>query len=229
MNILEKLKIGWSKWSRNIFFQVPGSKLEKKIKITFKNPSLLKEAMSFKSEKQEQLEFIGDAVLGLVISDLLCKMHPDLKEGELTVARSNLVNRKILAHKFRSFGLIKYFNTPAGMELSDKFLCNAFESLLGAIYLDQGYSFSYSLVKRWFIEELFDIRALLLRDYKTELQELMQKKGLSLPAYQVEEKNGLFLAVLNLNGVILNGIGNTRKNAEQEVASKGVNHLKNLN
>ncbi len=115
------------------------------------------------------------------------------------------------------------------MDLSEKFLCNAFESLLGAIYLDQGYSFSYSLVKRWFKDELININTLLIRDYKTELQELMQKKGLSLPIYQVEERNGLFFAVLNLNGVVLNGIGNTRKSAEQEAASKGVNHFKNQN
>ncbi|OGG42831.1 ribonuclease III, partial [Candidatus Jorgensenbacteria bacterium RIFCSPLOWO2_12_FULL_42_11] len=133
------------------------SNLEKKIKIEFKNRSLLKEALTHRSylnenpkmgPHNERMEFLGDSVLELITSEFLFKKYPDQAEGQLTVLRAALINYQILARVAREIGLENYIFLSKG-EAKDTgkgreaILANAFEALLAAIYLDRGYKLSH--------------------------------------------------------------------------------------
>ncbi len=197
------------------------------INIQVNNLSLIKDALTHKSERQEQLEFIGDAVLGLVISKMLCQTHPEFGEGNLTIARSNLVNKKYLCNKFREIGLNKFLDLQTGVEETERIMGDAFEALIGAIFIDKGFEVISDLINKWFKLDIIDASILLERDYKTELQEYLQKKGLSLPQYISIEKEKLFHTSIFINNkMISTGKGLTKKAAEQEAASQALYIIK---
>lgn len=188
---------------------------------------LVEEVFNLKSTKREQLEYIGDAVLGLAISQHLCQLYPYFGEGQLTVARSNLINRRFLAKKFHELKLESFFELGSSSEETERILGDTFEAFIGAIFLEKGFDTVSNLILKWFTQDLKNYSKIIKKDYKTELQELLQKKGLPLPVYYTIEKDMKFFSSLLIEGkIISSGIGLSKKTAEQEAACQAFSILK---
>jgi ribonuclease III len=180
----------------------------------------------------ERLEFLGDSVLGLVVTDELYRSHPDLPEGQLAKLRASVVNMTSLAKVARSLGdggvgphllLGRGEQTTGGRE-KDSILADALEALLGAVHLGLGLDAAATLVHRLFDPLLAEsaTRGAAL-DWKTSLQELGAAQGLGAPTYAVEDDGPdhakTFTAVVLLDGTPYGrGTGRTKKAAEQEAA-----------
>lgn len=180
--------------------------LELKIKITFKNKDLLKEALTHRSylnenpsetlSHNERLEFLGDAVLELIVTENLFQKHPKSAEGFLTSLRAALVNYQMLARVARQIDLENYLLLSRGEskdtgKAREVILANAFEALIGAIYLDQGYNATGDFIIRFmfpFLETI--IKEGLYKDAKSFLQEIAQEKFKVTPSYRVLEESG---------------------------------------
>ena len=167
----------------------------------FANRDLLVQALTHSSVSSstlgnnERLEFLGDAVLETVISILLYRCLPESTEGQLTEARSAIVNRSTLARVGRSMGLGRFVQvgkgTVCGEEIPSSILANAFEALLGAVFLDGGMDAAERVVRRLLIEEIDRaIQPENRQNYKSRLQELCQRELGVLPRYCVEEERG---------------------------------------
>lgn len=211
-------------------------------KFTPYHLQLYKQALLHKSMTQnksagvrhsnERLEFLGDAVIDAIIGDYLYTTYPNENEGFLTKARSKLVSRKHLSHLAISTGLDKLLvsdvkNKKAMANLAG----NAFEALIGAIYLRKGYSFVQKrlidLIKRFtHIEEYLEVDD----DYKTQMYQWVQKnkKNLSFRSKEIENKKSFEVELMIDNEVICSAIGSNIKTAEQE-ASKAAIKLLNVN
>lgn len=181
-------------------------KLEKAIGIPFRNADLLKQALVHRSylnenpgfplDHNERLEFLGDAVLELVVTEYLYRTYPN-PEGELTNWRASLVNAKMLSELSKEAGLDDYLYLSRG-EAQDangkarqSILANAFESLIGAIYLDQGWDAAKRFVESRLVSRLpVIIREELYKDPKSHLQELAQERFGYTPTYRVLEESG---------------------------------------
>ena len=142
-------------------------------------------------EDNERLEFLGDSVLNLVISEHLCHRYPAYDEGKLTKLKSSLVNRKslLLWAKKLSLGdylLISEEEEIAGGRQRDSLLSNALEALIGAIYEDQG----WDKVRKFFLGQISTLKGIRKADYKSRLQELIQKRYKILPEYGVKTESG---------------------------------------
>jgi ribonuclease III len=177
----------------------------------------------------ERLEFLGDSVLGLIVTDTLFRGHPDLPEGQLAKLRAAVVNMRALAGVARQLDLGAYIRLGRGEEGTggrDKasILADTLEAVIGAVYLDRGLEAADALVHR-----LFD--ALIVRsaslgaglDWKTSLQELTATEELGVPEYHVEESGPdhqkSFRAVVAVGGVEYGrGEGRSKKEAEQQAA-----------
>jgi len=215
--------------------------LEKKLEYSFKDSSLLDEALTHKSFANEQkgegrkdnerLEFLGDAVLDLVISELLFREFPSLKEGELSKKRASLVREEGLAPVARDVGIGGCLRLGRGEELSggrekESLLADALESIIAAVYLDGGFGAAEALVKRLF-GPLVSSSAL-IADFKSQIQELSQKQGLGVPCYETLAEEGpdhdrRFEVALVLNGKTLaTGRGRSLKEAQQAAARKAL-------
>jgi len=216
------------------------SKLEEKLGINFKNEDLLKEALthrSFLNEKHdwplphnERLEFLGDAVLELTVTEYLYEKFPKEDEGKLTVLRAALVNYQMLAKVAEDLELQKYIWMSKGErgdnpKAKEVILANAIEAVIGAIYLDQGYVATEQFVKKFILIHLNEVlETKSYRDAKSELQELVQERMKLTPIYRViseagpaHDKNfriGVFLGE-NLAG---EGEGSSKQEAEIEAA-----------
>jgi ribonuclease-3 len=179
----------------------------------------------------ERLEFLGDSVLGIVVTDTLYRTYPDLPEGQLAKLRAAVVNARALADVARTLGLGSYLLLGRGEETTggrDKLsiLADAMEAVIGAVYLSSGQGESSELVHRLF-DPLIRASALLGAglDCKTSLQEAAANAGLGLPDYQVED-SGLdhekeFDARVVVAGEALGfGHGRSKKVAEQEAAEQ---------
>ncbi|TQL95231.1 RNAse III [Actinoallomurus bryophytorum] len=201
------------------------------------DPELLERALTHRSyayengglPTNERLEFLGDSVLGLVVTDTLFNGHPDLPEGQLAKLRAAVVNMRALAGVARQLDLGAYIRLGRGEEGTggrDKasILADTLEAVIGAVYLDQGLKAADALVHR-----LFD--ALIIRsaslgaglDWKTSLQELTATEELGVPEYHVEESGPdhqkSFRAVVAVGGVAYgHGEGRSKKEAEQQAA-----------
>lgn len=192
----------------------------------------------------ERLEYLGDAVLGMVVSRLLFDEYPDKDEGYLSKLRAELVNEKTLSKWSQELQLDQALRLGKGEELSggrqkSRLLASVFEALVGAVYKSKGLDF----VSEW-LEPIVRRQLELNRDayknltneftdYKTQLQEVLQAKAMSLPQYRLVEEKGPshqkeFLVELSLAGSIFSSWGKTKKNAEQEVAKMCLSYL-NLN
>ncbi len=177
----------------------------------------------------ERLEFLGDAVLGLVVTDTLFRLHPDLPEGQLAKLRAAVVNMRALADVGRSLDLGRYVRLGRGEESTggrDKssILADTVEAVIGALYIGRGLEQAADFVHRLFdplIVEASQLGAGL--DWKTSLQELTAASGLGVPAYLVEESGPdhekVFQAIAIVGELEYgSGVGSTKKEAEQRAA-----------
>ncbi|AXU12412.1 ribonuclease III [Streptomyces clavuligerus] len=177
----------------------------------------------------ERLEFLGDSVLGLVVTDTLYRTHPDLPEGQLAKLRAAVVNSRALAEVGRGLELGAFIRLGRGEEGTggrDKasILADTLEAVIGAVYLDQGLDAASELVHRLFdplIEKSSNLGAGL--DWKTSLQELTASEGLGVPEYLVTETGPdhekTFTAAARVGGVSYGtGTGRSKKEAEQQAA-----------
>ncbi|MFA6365271.1 MAG: ribonuclease III [Candidatus Paceibacterota bacterium] len=179
---------------------------EDKIDIHFKNQDILKEALTHRSylnENQtwpyrhnERLEYLGDAVLELIVTEFLYSKFPDFQEGHLTSLRAALVNYQMLARVAREIALEKFLFLSRGEakdfgKAREVILANAVESLFGAIYLDQGYEVTKQFVLKVVILHLDEvIEKQLYRDPKSTLQEFAQEHYKMTPSYRVLKEEG---------------------------------------
>lgn len=187
----------------------------------------------------ERLEFLGDAVLGLVITNMIFRSFPELAEGDLAKLRSSTVNMAVLADVARSVGLGEELLLGKGEELSggrdkDSILADAFEAVLGALYLDCGLEETAPVIERLFsahIHELVDQGV--VRDFKTSLQERSVQQMGSMPEYRVSstgpDHDKRFEAEVFLKGRFMGiGTGRSKKQAEQAAAKEALAALSEL-
>jgi len=178
----------------------------------------------------ERLEFLGDSVLGIIITDALYRDHPDLPEGRLAKLRASIVNMHALAGVGRRMGLGDMLRLGRGEELTggrDKasIVADAVEAVLGAVYLQHGIAVANTVVHRLFADLMAGAPKLGAGlDWKTSLQELSASRGLGVPEYRVSEDGPdhakTFEATVLLGGVSRGGgSGRTKKEAEQQAAS----------
>ncbi|KQX69568.1 ribonuclease III [Angustibacter sp. Root456] len=178
----------------------------------------------------ERLEFLGDSVLGLVVTDTLYRTHPDLPEGQLAKLRASVVNMRALAGVGRTLELGRYVYLGRGEEATggrdkDSILADTVEALLGAVYLDHGIEVAADLVHR-LVDPLMEQAAQLGAglDWKTSLQEMTSSAGLGVPEYVLDDDgpdhDKVFTAVARIAGEDLgSGTGKSKKEAEQHAAA----------
>ena len=214
---------------------------EKYLGYTFKVPEYLERALthsSYNKEKKtqhkdnERLEFLGDAFFDAIVSvELFRRMGPAVTEGKLTKTRAQVVCERSLAEAARRYNLGKYIfmghgEDSAGGRKKDSILADAMEAVIGAMFLDGGYDAAQQFVVRAFDETIDKaVSGKLFSDYKSEVQELLQKKGKSVNiTYEIDREEGpahdkTFFVHLECNGQILgSGSGKSKKEAEQHAA-----------
>jgi len=219
--------------------------LEKKLQLEFKNRDLLIEAFCHRSylnehpdfplPHNERLEFLGDAVLELIVTEYLYKKYPEKNEGELTSWRAALVNAKILGELAKELGFNDFLLLSKGEEKETGkarlyILANTFEALIGAIYLDQGYEAAKNFVEKNLIEKKLPeiIEKGLFKDPKTRFQEEAQERMKITPTYKVLEEWGPDHAKHFIVGVFLGdelvakGEGTSKQEAEEEAAKNAL-------
>ena len=221
----------------------PHIKLLKQIDYQFKDDALLKQALTHRSASKkhnERLEFLGDAVLGLVIAQRVYEKFPDLPEGKLTRMRSNLVKGETLAKVARELdlgGLIKLGpgELKSGGHRRDSILADAVEAIIGAIYLDAGLESATATIDKLFAERITKLDPKVqIKDNKTQLQEYLQSRQMALPDYQVSNISGkdhaqTFTVICDVPALKLqqSGEGRSRRIAEQEAAKLVLEKIKN--
>ena len=214
-------------------------KLEKKLNIKFKNNNLLIKSLTHKSfnpyENNEKIEFLGDRVLGLVISQKLLKIYPDEKEGVLDKKFASLVNKKTCLEVAKIIELEKYIKTynPKNkiIKIEDKIISDSCEALIGAIYLDKGLNVVEKIILKLWSSHIKKSVVTQI-DAKTKLQELALKKFKKLPYYKIISNTGprhkpIFKVGVKLpNTKYFISSGKSKKDAEQKAA---IECLKNIN
>ena len=212
--------------------------LEKSIKYKFKDDNLLTLAMTHRShsgENNERLEFLGDSILNFVVADLLFKKFNDLDEGDLSRLRSQLVKEEPLSKLGNGLKIGDFLNLGVGELKSSgwrrpSILADAFEALIGAIFIDGGMKSAYKFIEDSYVELIEKINPKeIYKDPKTILQEFLQAQKVSLPSYEVinvegEAHNQLFTVtcVVSKFDVKVEGGGRSRKIAEQEAAKEAM-------
>lgn len=212
--------------------------LEASLGHRFVRPERLAVALTHRSTgdgaHNETLEFLGDAVLSLAVSDLLMRNFPAATEGDLSKMRASLVNAEELAQKARAMDLGRWLSVGKGEERSggrakEKILAAAYEAVLGAVYLDAGWEPARQVVEAHFAPGLArEPQAPGHRDYKTRLQELTQRVHREMPAYTLVEERGPdhekeFVVELAVGGRVLGrGVGRSKKLAEQAAAMEAL-------
>ena len=216
--------------------------LETAIGYTFKDPSLLTEALTHSSYAHEQhnnmknnerLEFLGDAVLSIVVSDYIYKHCPDRPEGELTKLRASLVCEKSLFDFAKVIDLGSYLRLSNGERRNGgakrpSIVSDAFEALIAAIYLDGGMEPAREHILRFVVPEIENHRNNSFKDYKTALQEIIQKNPGERLEYRLvgstgPDHNKHFKVEVCLNSNIIGrGGGRSKKEAEQQAAREAL-------
>ncbi len=218
----------------------PIEELAKKLRLKIA-PEVLEHAFlhsSYSNEKNdprgsnERLEFLGDAVIGLAVTSYLYKQYPDDDEGQLTKAKSVVVSRPMLTEKARDIGLPQYLRLGKGEEANHgreraNNMGNAFEALIGVIYLERGFSYASRFVMRYLKDEIERCMTeqSATGDYKSLLQETAQRLFSCRPTYTVSETNGKahrmqFAVTVAVAGHRGNGRGRSKKEAEQAAAKQ---------
>ena len=212
--------------------------LEKKIKISFKNKSLLVKSLTHKSydkkNNNEKIEFLGDRVLGLVMAKKLLEIYPNEKEGILDKKFASLVNKKTCLEIAKKIELDKYiltFNLRSKKNLiEDKVLSDSCEALIGSIYLDQGFQIVEKVILNLWSDQIKNSIVTHI-DAKTKLQEFSLKKFKKLPIYKVISNTGPKHKPLFKVGVKLQDTkfyisqGKSKKDAEQNAAVLCLNDI----
>ena len=221
--------------------------LQNVLGVEFEDVSLLKQALvhrsylnenpGFELASNERLEFLGDALVGLVVAERLYRQFPELPEGELTRLRSNLVRKETLARSAASLGLGDYLYLGRGEELSggrerESNLARTFEAVVGAIFVDRGFTEARDFVLEKLGEELerviWDESAV---DYKSVLQQFIQSKMQLAPVYRTvseagpEHEREFSVEVLVGDKVIGRGEGRSKQAAEKEAARTALERL----
>ena len=209
--------------------------LQHRLQHTFSNPALLRQALthrSFSSDHNERLEFLGDSVLSLAVSDLLYQRLSDLPEGDLSRVRANLVRQETLHQLCVDLGLPELIRLGEGEMRSGgqkrpSILADALEAVIGAVYLDGGFTVAQGLVQRLFNAlEINPGMDAIGKDPKTELQEWLQGRKMKVPLYRVVGTQGaahkqifdVECEVIELN-LSERGIGGSRRAGEQAAAA----------
>jgi ribonuclease-3 len=220
------------------------SALQERIGYTFQNTQLLVQAMthrSFSSEHYERLEYLGDAVINVIVSDLLYQALPNLPEGQLSRIRSNLVRQGSLHELALKLGLSHCLRLGEGEAKSGgakrpSILADALEALLGAVYLDAGYETAQRIAKVWLEDIRVDMNmSQTAKDAKTELQEWLQARKMPLAIYTVigtvgaahEQTFDVECTVASLKRTE-RGIGSTRRAGEQAAAQAILDTMKDM-
>ncbi len=219
-------------------------KLEEKLDLNFKNKNLLVQAFCHRSYinenpdfnlgHNERLEFLGDAVMELVVTEYLFQNYPEKAEGDLTDWRAALVNTKMLSDVAKSMGLSKHLLLSNGEKkergkAKQYMLADTFEALIGAIYVDSGYEKAEEFIKNNLLVKLPEIISLeLFKDPKSELQEIAQEAEGITPTYKVIEESGpdhdknFRMGVFLEDRKLAEGEGSSKKEAEEEAAQKAL-------
>jgi ribonuclease-3 len=218
--------------------------LEEILGVTFTDKQLLLSAITHRSylnehreavhDHNERLEFLGDAVLELVVTHFLFKKYPDKPEGDLTAIRAALVNTVSLSAASEALGVNQYLLMSKG-EAKDEgrarqyILANAFEAFIGAIYLDQGYDEAQNFIATQLFPKTEEIvRKRLWQDAKSRFQELAQEHNSVTPTYELIDQNGpdhdrvFTIGVYLKRDKIAEGKGRSKQEAEQEAAQNAI-------
>lgn len=222
--------------------------LMKNLKVEFKDAKLLERSLTHRSllnekknkdlQHNERLEFLGDAVLELIISEYLFHKYPERPEGELTSFRAAVVNTTSLGDLSRELGIGEHLIMSKGEEMTggrekEYLLANAFEAILGAIYIDQGYEKAKEFVNMHLVPKIENIVKYRLDiDPKTKLQERAQRLLKKTPVYKVIKEEGpdhekTFTVVVKINGEEYGtGKGNNKQKAEEKAAAETLKKIK---
>jgi ribonuclease-3 len=220
------------------------SLLEKRLNVKFKNidffiqafvhRSYLNENPKFHLSHNERLEFLGDAVLELVVTEHLYKEYPQKPEGELTNWRAALVNAKMISEVARSLDFNNFLLLSRGEERElgkarQYILANTFEAVIGAIYLDQGYRSCDKFIEKNLLKELPTIiEKGLFKDVKSSFQEEAQERVCVTPTYRVLEESGpdhlkhFVVGVFLKDELVARGVGSSKQEAEEDAAKNAL-------
>jgi ribonuclease III len=213
--------------------------------LTFRDPSLLKLALTHRSylhvtgqrDSNERLEFLGDSVLGLVTSEFLYRTHPSEHEGQLTKTKSLLVSKAILSRRALAMGLgrfvlMSHSEVESGGRQRLSILADAFESVVGAIYLDQGFEAGRAFIERWLLRDTRSIVADKRHtNYKSHLQEYVQSTYRTHPVYRIRSEMGpdhskqFMVEVIVGKRTLGDGKGRNKKEAEQAAARNALERV----
>ncbi len=207
----------------------------------FKDKAFIKEALTHKSfagehrgiKHNERLEFLGDSILGAIVADYIYNQCPHDEEGVLSKIKSNLVSRKNLylwgkELQLGTFIYLGHGELATGGRGRDSIISNAVEAVIGAVYLDGGYKAAQALILPWVKTQQLTADT---RDYKSILQEFLQKRGPQTPAYETVQTVGpehdkIFTVQVSLSGRVLGiGKGHNKKQAEQAAAQDALKQL----
>jgi ribonuclease-3 len=224
------------------------SGLEARLDYRFREPAVLDRALTHRSKAHEDatgstidnesLEFLGDAVLGFVVADLLFREFPQFDEGQKSKIKASLVSTDTLARLGRRIGLGEFLALGRGEEKTGgrakhALLADCCEAVIAALYLDGGMDAAHAFIAREFAADFEDVRSpeFWARDYKSALQELVQAREYPLPEYSVAAESGpdhrkIFHVEVRVRGELMGAArGPSKKAAEQEAAHKAVDRL----
>lgn len=226
--------------------------LEKNLNYSFKNINLLRTALTHSSyaneqnmkstENNERLEFLGDTILSLIVSQYLYKKYPNYPEGELTKIRAKVVCESSLAFAARKIKLGDFLLLGKGEEVTggrsrDSILADASEALMGAIYMDSEFKVVNDLMLNIFENDIVHAvaKGSLFIDYKTELQENLQRRTKAQIEYEIQKEEGpdhdkiFFIDVMVDNKIVGTGSGRNKKEAEQMAAKEALLIISDVN
>ena len=212
--------------------------LQKKINIKFKNLNNLKKSITHKSydsfNNYEKLEFLGDRILGFVISKKLIELYPNEKEGVLDKKLASLVNKNKCLEVAKIIGLENFIlvgNNNSKNKVENKIVADSIEALIGAIYYDKGFEISEKFILNMWKSFISSSDETII-DSKTKLQEYSLKKFKTLPIYKLISKSGpkhkpkFTISVRLQDSKFFNGQGDSKKKAEQDAAKNLLNNSK---
>ena len=223
------------------------SGVEQHLQYEFSNKDLLQKALRHSSyvneladqnlKDNERLEFLGDAVLNLIVGHILMRRYPDIQEGELSRMRANLVNESQLAKMAHSFELGAYIQLGKGEiqtlgREKNSILADTYEALVAAVYLDGGFDAAFRFIETNFLPLMDCLHSTANNyDYKSQLQEMAQVSHGAMPDYKITREDGpdhdkTFRVALKVLDIETQGTGKNKKAAEQEAARKAFEILK---
>jgi ribonuclease III len=222
------------------------SGIEQQLQYKFRDKNLLVEALRHSSyvneladsnlRDNERLEFLGDAVLNLIVGHILMHRYPDIKEGELSRSRANLVNEYQLAEMARSFELGEYILLGRGEiqthgREKNSILADTYEAIVAAVYLDGGFDAAFKIIEANFLQLINALHSAVNNyDFKSRLQEMLQVGQGSMPKYSIIREEGpdhdkTFWIELKAVDIETQGSGKSKKAAEQDAARKALEIL----